>query len=348
VQLMTMDEIAGQLKGPRDTQVTITVIRADQIKEFVLTRDTIKDEQLHAFYFPQTETCYILLKAFNEQIYFDLKKVLQKQLAGKTRSIIIDLRNNSGGLLSSALDCVSLFVPKGSLVVSTKDKNNQTLETFKTMRDPLGSLKIPVSILVNNLTASAGEIFAGTLRLYSQNKHLGKHITPPVFIMGTQTFGKGSVQELIPLTDVYHTHTMGSSALRLTTSLYCLADDSLIQAQGITPDFVIEPKMATPESIHLFIEKFGREKALKNSFKGNGALFREEIKKFCEPKNSTMRRKESIENDPIIHQSIAVLSFFNLAKQCSVDAVKTQQQAVVFMKKNLAIEKTIFAQQIEA
>lgn len=328
VHFLSMEEIAHRLKGAQGTQITLTVMRGDQLKEFTLTRDTIKDEQVHCYFFPQSRTYYIIVKAFNEHVYRDMKKALIKAQAQKATSLIIDMRNNSGGLLAKAVDCASLFIPKRSLVVSIKDRKKKVLEECRTSKPPLNFSHIPLCILVNNITASAAEIFAATLRLYSQKSSFYTSIVPPVFIVGASTFGKGSVQELIKLTSTV--------ALKLTTSLYYLADGSVIQGEGVMPDFKIQERIEIPQTVHAFVEKFGREGALRNSLNKEIGIKRE-LEKLYGVKDIATRRREALEKDFLVRQAITFLSVFQLAQKSDPGEVKTHNAAVRFISQKLAL-----------
>jgi len=346
VQSLNMEEVAHKLKGKQHSTVKLTVVRGDILKECEVTRDIVKDEQLHAFFLPDMNIYYLSIASFNTQVYSDLKAVLQKIITKKGQGVILDLRNNSGGLLDSALDCLSLFLPKHSLVVSTKNRDNTVLEKFKTDKNPLRIASIPLVVLVNNLTASAAEIVAGSLRIFSQKQSFFGPVTPAVFIVGTQTFGKGSVQEIIPLTK--------NSALKLTTSLYYLADDSSIQSEGVLPDFDIHPKISVPQDSYMLAHTLGHEKSLKNALahpttdlkKSKKEMSSEGIEKKYAKKTSGVRRQEAIEHDYLIHQSLMLLNIFNITKACMPEKVKTHQQSVDFLKKGLVLTETIKTEEL--
>ena len=348
VEAMNMQTIAQTLKGVLGTKVKLSVLRNTVLKEYELTRDIIKEEPLSSSFLPESNTYYMSFTNFNEPLYADLKYNLEKIISKKPKGIIIDLRNNGGGLLDSALDCLSLFIPKKSLVVSTKDRSGKILETCKTDKEPLGKIgSVPIVLLVNNFTASAAEIFAGALRIYAQ-KHsfFGPH-GPAVFIIGDQTFGKGSVQEVIPLSR--------TSALKLTTSLYYLADNSSIQSKGIAPDFFIEPKSSLPKDNQAFVDRFGHEKSSKNALsdpaednnKPKEPVLEDMQKKYGK-KTVLMRRQEKIQGDNLVHQAINLLNIYALVKAHAGEKVKTHQQAVDFLKKNIVCTEQIAIEPLES
>ncbi len=170
------------------------------------------------------------------------------------------MRNNSGGLLNAAIDIAGLFLDKGSLVVITKDKHDKEIERFTTRRNPIANIKMPIIVLVNNYTASAAEILAACLKSHSQDLALKYPANPKlrVFLVGTTTFGKGSVQEVIPVSN--------NCAAKITTSLY-FPNNMNIQGEGIQPDFMTERTFPPTEQMKWFTKHYGREQALNNYIK---------------------------------------------------------------------------------
>ena len=171
---------------------------------------------------------YIRISEFQDNTPRDLEKALNeleknKQLDG----LILDLRNNPGGLLDVAIDVAGSFLPAGTLVLSTKGRaEKQTQKFYSKSSKP--HLDFPVVVLVNGGSASASEIVAGALKDHER-----------ALLMGTKTFGKGSVQTVIPLRD--------GSAVRLTTSIYYTPAGQAIHGKGLDPDVVVEePTSATP------------------------------------------------------------------------------------------------------
>jgi len=160
----------------------------------------------------------------------DLKK--EHNITG----ILLDLRNNPGGLLSEAIRTASLFLPRGKTVVFTKDRNN-TEQHFKTENVHYKILDIPVVVLVNGGSASASEIVAGAMQDYKRS-----------LVVGSPTFGKASVQTVIPMPD--------RSAIKLTTALYYTPNGRSIQGIGIKPDVVVpEGKIIVDETTDIFTER---------------------------------------------------------------------------------------------
>ncbi|MDO9586183.1 MAG: S41 family peptidase [Syntrophales bacterium] len=218
---MTITEAVKKMRGPKDTKVTLTIMRENMPKpqDFVLTRDIIKIKSVKSKIFDK-HIGYIRLAAFQERTTEDLKKAVQEleAITNPLKGLILDLRNNPGGLLPQAIEVSDVFMKSGT-IVSTRGK-------AKNMESNLASNDgdepdCPIVVLVNGGTASAAEIVAGALQDNGR-----------ALIIGTQTFGKGSVQTIIPLED--------GSALKLTTAKYYTPNGRSIQAEGIAPDIIIK------------------------------------------------------------------------------------------------------------
>jgi carboxyl-terminal processing protease len=237
---MGVPDAAQKLRGEPGTDVTITVARPNspQVKEFKLTRavikvDTVKDINGHReFPIGEHKTGYIRLTQFTEQSSSDLQQALKKLDAQGMQGLILDLRNNPGGLLDQAIKVCELFLPHGQLIVSTEGRSpRMKTEEYKAQGHDLYP-KLQIVILVNGGSASAAEIVSGCLQ------DLGR-----AFIMGEQTFGKGSVQSILPLPD--------GSALVLTTAKYYTPSHKVIHEKGITPDSIIPMSLEEEEALML-------------------------------------------------------------------------------------------------
>lgn len=326
VQDMSLEEVISKLKGIRGSKVHITILREDKLKEFTLTRDTIKDEGVRCYYFPDTHSYYLSINNFSSLTAQDLEKYLKKIVEDKSKGIIIDLRNNSGGLLDSAIDCLGLFVPKKSIVVSTKNRHGEVTEQFLTKRAPINLDGMPIFVLVNNFTASASEILAANLRIFSKNT---RFLRTPLyaFIVGTQTFGKGSVQEVIPLNS--------KSALKITTGLYYVADGTSLQSEGVMPDFIIDQKSLPTQHNNNFVKLFGRENKLRNTLvnpEKKNKKNKIDLKKFTEKKDPKVKRLEKLRMDYQIQQSLNFINIFYLAKNYASKEISSHQKAINFLK----------------
>jgi carboxyl-terminal processing protease len=218
---MTLLDAIRKMRGPKGTQVTITIMRDDfeAPKDFSITRDVIKIRSVASKKLDE-DMGYVRLRSFHKSTGSELEEALQDLEEQKINGLVLDLRNNPGGLLNQAVEVVDKFIEKEQLIVSTKGRvRNQNMRFTSKGDHP--HLDYPMVILVNAGSASASEIVAGALQ------DMGRAI-----VVGTQTFGKGSVQTIIPLSD--------GSGLRLTTARYYTPKGHLIQGKGIAPDIKVE------------------------------------------------------------------------------------------------------------
>ncbi len=324
---MSVDEAVAKIKGERNTQVNVKILRKGEPKmmPLTITRDVVKEHNATCFFFKEHNVLYLALSMFTRNAIKQLEQLLKKSQQIKARGIILDLRSNSGGLLDSAVDIASLFLPPNSIVVTTKDRSGKVLQSYETSGTPIANAKIPIFVLVNNYTASAAEILAGALR-----SHASANL--PVFIVGTKTFGKGSVQEVIPLSN--------DSALKITTALYYLPNDTTVQGKGIIPDFEVEPKMPPTEELKWFKQFFGHESSLKNSIKpkGKDGQKEEDSEKKEEPdsdkpKTWQERKKERLSQDFQLLSTLRLNEMLDLSYKAYPKEVNTHDKAVEFLKK---------------
>lgn len=223
---MTLFEAVRKLRGPRGSQVTITIMREGftEAKDFAITRETIEVHSVRSFELGDG-IGYIRMVSFQEKTARDLEQTLEQFQTGGVKAMVLDLRNNPGGLLSQAVQVADLFLQKGQLIVYTEGRaRNQDLRFSAEHTKSLP--QVPLVVLVNGGSASASEIVAGALQDHRR-----------AVILGTTTFGKGSVQTVIPLND--------GSGLRLTTAKYFTPRGETIQGKGITPDIQVEPPKPT-------------------------------------------------------------------------------------------------------
>ena len=225
---MSLMEAVKLLRGPKGTQVTISIMREsfDKPKEFTITRDIIELQSANHRMLNE-QIGYIRLRQFQEDSADELEDALKGLEESGVEAIILDLRSNPGGLLNAAVEVSDKFLEKGKLIVYTEGrKKNQDMRFVA--HQEFTHPNFPMVILVNHGSASASEIVAGALQAHSR-----------AIIIGTQTYGKGSVQSVIPLSD--------NSGLRLTTAKYFTPDGRSIHEKGISPDIVIgfDPAEAT-------------------------------------------------------------------------------------------------------
>jgi carboxyl-terminal processing protease len=232
-----LQDAVKKLRGEPGTEVAITVMRPSTggIKDYKLTRaqikvDTIKDiNGKREFPLSENNVGYVKVVQFGEHTASDLEDALDKLEKRGMESLILDLRGNPGGLLDQAVKVAEKFLPRGQLVVSTEGRDaKQRSEYRATGRDK--HTHLPVVVLVNSGSASASEIVAGCLQ---DATAVG---ACRAIVVGEQTFGKGSVQSILPLQD--------GSALRLTTAKYYTPSHKVIHEKGIMPDIVVP---MTPE-----------------------------------------------------------------------------------------------------
>ncbi len=222
VQGTTLNEAVEKMRGAINTPITLTIVRDKRDPfEVKMIRDSIKIESVK-YNAEGDDVGYVRISTFNEQADSGLQKAiaeLDKKMTGKEKGFILDLRNNPGGLLQQAIAVSDVFMEKGE-VVSTRGRNADQVERYTAQKGDLTNGK-PLVILINGGSASASEIVAGALQ--DQKR---------ATIIGTTSFGKGSVQTIIPL---------GSEgAMRLTTQRYFTPSGRSIQAKGIAADIVIE------------------------------------------------------------------------------------------------------------
>ncbi len=219
---ITLIEAVKKMRGKPGEPVKLTILRegAGRLLEFNIVRDIIKIESIKEAEIIEDKIGYIQIAEFQEHTKRDLDKALKKLEAQGMKGLIIDLRNNPGGLLTVAVEIADFFLPEGKLIVSTKGRNLAQNLVFKSHKTS-AHLDYPIVILINEGSASGSEIVAGALR---DNKR--------ALLLGTKTFGKGSVQTIIPLSD--------GSAVRLTTSKYYLPCGESIHEEGIVPDIEVD------------------------------------------------------------------------------------------------------------
>jgi carboxyl-terminal processing protease len=241
IQGLALDEAIDKMRGPSGSKITLTMLRPGQKKPFDLTlaRAVIRVDS--AKWHREGDVGYVRLTGFNEQTAPGLERgiaELKKQIGPGIKGYVLDLRNNPGGLLDQAVQVSDDFLTGGE-VVSTKGRNADDNSRYDAHGGDITGGK-PVIVLINGGTASASEIVAGALQDHNRAK-----------VIGMTSFGKGSVQTVIPLGS-------GGGALRLTTARYYTPSGHSIQAQGITPDVAVAqgdedatPKITRPSEADL-------------------------------------------------------------------------------------------------
>jgi len=227
---LSLDEAVKLMRGPVGSEIVLTIFREtiEEPYDVTIIRDTIKP--LVVRHRLEGDTAYVRLTTFNDQTYRGLEKAIKEMTkeAGGIKNIngfVLDLRNNPGGLLSQAIKVSDAFLDKGE-IVSTRSKHKGEGDRFNAMRGDLAKGK-PIVVIIGG-SASASEIVAGALQDHRR-----------AIILGTKSFGKGSVQTIMPL--------QGNGAIRLTTSRYYTPSGRSIQAVGVVPDILVEPRKASED-----------------------------------------------------------------------------------------------------
>ncbi len=306
---MTLSDAVERLRGKIGSEVNITIFREgmEEPLKVTLVRANIQVKSVKSKIY-QGSIGYVRIRSFTKTTSRDLDKVLDEFRGKQVKKLVLDLRNNPGGLLNQAVEVSDRFLKPENLIVYTQGRTEEQNMRFTT-HDRVQRVAYPMIILVNGGSASASEIVAGALQDSSR-----------AIILGTQTFGKGSVQTIIPLSD--------GSALRLTTARYYTPSGRVIQENGIIPDITVEvpavskktqeesdknKEEANKEKVKM--RKFLREKDLRQHLKGKKSFGEEESKAKHEKKSEEELKKEELmaslkedlEKDIQLKEAIALL-----------------------------------------
>jgi carboxyl-terminal processing protease len=229
---LTLMDSVKRMRGPKGTKVTITIMREGFTKprEFTLTRDVIPVRSVRHELL-EKQYGYIRLSQFQEKTEGELDKALkalEEESKGSMKGLVLDLRNNPGGLLDQAVKVTDRFIESGLIVSMEGRREDQKMKFFAHSQGTIA--RYPLIVLVNGGSASASEIVAGAIQDHGRG-----------ILVGTQTFGKGSVQTIFPLKD--------GSGLRLTTARYFTPNGRSIQAKGIIPDILVKPALSEEEKV---------------------------------------------------------------------------------------------------
>lgn len=270
---LTLNEVVSKLRGKVGTKVKVTIRRVNA-KPFTvtLTRDEIKIQSVKSE-LKNEDILYIRISGFNEDIDEDIRKAVtdaQKKLKNKLAGLVIDVRNNPGGLLDQAVKVSDLFLEQGE-IVSTRSRNEEDTIKYSATRGDIAK-DLPIVVMINEGSASAAEILSGAL----QDHHRA-------VILGEKSFGKGSVQTVIPLRN--------KGAMRITTARYYTPSGRSIQAKGIEPDVVVkQAKIEELEKYGLNISEANLKGALKNEQAADKKKAEEDKKKDKEIKDYQLIR----------------------------------------------------------
>ena len=289
---LTLDEAVGMMRGPVGSEIIITVVREGEDEPFDVSiiRDTIKLTAVRA----RTEgnTVVLRITTFNNQTYPNLVDGLEKQVeeAGgmeNINGIVLDLRNNPGGLLNQAIRVTDAFLEKGE-IVSTRGRYSRDSERYNAKAGDLANGK-PIVVLINGGSASASEIVAGALQDHRR-----------AIVVGTRSFGKGSVQTVMPL--------RGEGAMRLTTSRYYTPSGRSIQALGVSPNIIVEqPRRKNVEKEDEEVRRNRSEADLRGAL-SNDSLSEDEIQQIEADRLKAENAAKLREDDYQLAYAIDILS----------------------------------------
>ncbi|WP_170423441.1 S41 family peptidase [Ruegeria arenilitoris] len=288
---LTLDKAVDLMRGPVGSEIVITVVREGEQEPFDITiiRDTIKLTAVRA----RTEGTSVVLRVttFNDQTFPNLQEGLNEQIeeAGgidKVNGVVLDLRNNPGGLLTQAIKVSDAFLNEGE-IVSTRGRDANDGERFNATPGDLAEGK-PIVVLINGGSASASEIVAGALQDHRR-----------AIVVGTKSFGKGSVQTVMPL--------RGDGAMRLTTSRYYTPSGRSIQALGVSPDIIVEQPRPAPETDEDEADARTRSEADLRGSLNNDSLSEDEIRQIEEDRAKAEATAELREEDYQLAYAIDIL-----------------------------------------
>ncbi len=290
---ITIMEAVQKLRGAKDTKVTITIFREGMTtpKDIALTRSIIQVKSVK-YKKMEDHIGYIRIAAFQERTADDLRKAI-REVSEKNvplKGLVLDLRNDPGGLLNQAIEVSDVFLKSG-IIVTTRGRS-KSVETRSIAKDDNNEISCPIVVLVNEGSASASEIVAGALQDNGR-----------ALVVGTQTFGKASVQTVIPLE--------GGSALKLTTARYYTPKGRSIQAEGITPDIIV-PFVKTPEDAETFVDK--EEKIREKDLKGHIKPTKEDGSKIDQTQSKDTKELSDIAKDNQLKTAVDILKSWDIMK----------------------------------
>jgi carboxyl-terminal processing protease len=263
---LTLEQAVEKMRGPVNTPITLTIVRKgrDDAFDVKVTRDVIRINAVKSR--AEGDVAYIKVSTFNEQTHTNMVKAIEtlnKEIGPNLKGYVIDLRNNPGGLLDQAIAVSDDFLERGAIVL-TKGRNNEETQRANARPGDITDGK-KVTVLINGGSASASEIVAGALQDHKR-----------ATVIGTRSFGKGSVQTIIPLG--------ANGAIRLTTARYFTPSNRSIQAKGIEPDIQVEEEVPDDIKAKLGAEKPRGEASLRGHLKNPDGTEKEDAKDGEKPK----------------------------------------------------------------
>ncbi|MDJ0859129.1 MAG: S41 family peptidase [Dinoroseobacter sp.] len=294
---LTLDQAVTMMRGPVGSDIIITVVREgiDEPFDVTITRDTIRLTAVRSR--TVGDTIVLRVTTFNDQTYPNLAEKLAEEVeeAGGMEAVngfIIDLRNNPGGLLTQAIKVSDAFLDKGE-IVSTRGRDPQDGERFNATDGDLTEGK-PIVVLINGGSASASEIVAGALQDHRR-----------AIVIGTKSFGKGSVQSVVPL--------RGDGAMRLTTARYYTPSGRSIQSLGVSPDIVVAqpPRRPEAENAEEEAERFNRSEADLRGSLDNDSISEDERQQLLKEQQAAEDAADLRDEDYQLAYAIDILKGLN-------------------------------------
>jgi len=315
VRGLTLNQAVDKMRGKVNTALVVTIVRKGRKAPFdvKIVRDIIRVKSVK--FSKEGDIGYVRITTFSEQTQDGLDKAmkkLKKQVGSELKGYIVDLRNNPGGLLDQAISVSDTFLERGE-VVSTRGRNASETQRFAARKGDLADGK-PIVVLINGGSASASEIVAGALRDHKR-----------ATILGTRSFGKGSVQSIIPLN--------GQGAIRLTTARYYTPSGTSIQAKGIVPDVLIEQEL--PEDLKKLVKN---QKTGEASLRGH--LQSEGKGKKKEESGSSAYIPRDRKKDKQFHAAVALLHGKDVKTVIEEAKVSAEKPADTAQQKTDEKEKT--------
>jgi len=288
----TLLDSVKRMRGPRGTKVTITIMREGltKPKDFTLVREVIPVRSVR-YELLEKNYGYVRISQFQEKTDSDFEKAmkaLEEESKGALKGLVLDLRNNPGGLLDQAVKISDRFIDSG-IIVSIDGRKEEAKQKWPAHPDGTVT-RYPLVVLVNGGSASGAEIVAGAIQDHGRG-----------ILVGTQTFGKGSVQTIIPLKD--------GSGLRLTTARYFTPSGRSIQAKGIVPDIIVKPSRPEEEKESV-TPKFPAEKDLERHLMDAEKGVSKEKEK---PKKEEVKEKKPVDNQ--LERALELLKSWDIFKK---------------------------------
>lgn len=304
VKDVNLREVVDSMRGPSGSEIVLTVSRQDHEFDVTLVREMIKITSVKSEML-EDGFAYIRITSFQSQTSATLRteiEKMQRQSQGKLDGIVLDLRNNPGGTLQSAVEVTDAFLDEG-VIVSTRGRSAE--HSFNATAEDLTE-NVPVVVLVNDGSASAAEIVAGALQDHDR-----------AIIVGTTTFGKGSVQTVLPMNN--------GGALKLTTARYYTPSERSIQALGIVPDIIVASTPTTPPPNNVDADQTKRESNLFRHLKNERTKKEATKKRANSAFNSDSRSAKSNSNRTAKTDSILTTPDHQLDEALSLLKAKSQK-----------------------